>query len=416
MSSSSKRGRRKGRRVHGTGSLYKRTPEGVWHAAYHDAAGRRVQRSTGSPERAVAERILRGWISGVALRQSGTVSAIEEALDAAARRPAIDHARDYLTACEAARQAPRAIAQKKRAIEALLAEERVLLLADLDADAVRRYLARIVGSGRSARTHNFKRAAIASFAAWLKSEGRIVESPLAGKRVPKLDEERDQRRRRRALTQAEQVRLLQVAQERGRWLWYGMALRAGFRRGDLVRLRWRDLDLDEGLVELRHGKAKRVDTLPLVEELVEALRAERRRVTPSAGDRVFPTAVTDRTRLRDFERAGLARRVPVLDEAGEPVWVGKGKRRRQSTLLSAIDVDGFALDLHSLRGTLCTDLLRAGVPVPHAQRLLRHSDARTTLKHYSRLTIADLGAAVASLPKLSAGDTKQQHGRRAASA
>jgi integrase len=415
--SSSKRGRRRVRRAGGSGSLFQRKPGGPWYGQYFDASGRRVQRSTGSPERAVAERIMRGWISGVALRQSGTVSAIEEAIEDAARCPAVDHLHDYLAACEAARQAPRAIVQKRRAIEALLAEERVLMLADLDVDAVRRYLGRIVGSGRSARTHNHKRAAIAAFLGWLKSEGRVVENPLAGKRVPKLDEERDQRRRRRALTQAEQERLLRVAHERGRWLWYAMALRAGFRRGDLVRLRWRDLDLDEGLVEIRHGKARRVDTLPLVEELLEALRAERQRVAPSAGDRVFPTAVTDRTRLRDFERAGLARRVPVLDEAGAPEWIGKGKRRRQRTLLTAIDEDGFALDLHGLRGTLCTDLLRAGVPVPHAQRLMRHSDARTTLKHYSRLTITDLGAAVASLPKLAAAaEPEQQRGRRSASA
>ena len=53
--------------------------------------------------------------------------------------------------------------------------------------------------------------------------------------VPKQDELRDRRRVRRALTDGELSRLLEVAREHGREAWYLAALPAGLRKGDLQR-------------------------------------------------------------------------------------------------------------------------------------------------------------------------------------
>ena len=118
---------------------------------------------------------------------------------------------------------------------------------------------------------------------------------------------------------------------------------------------------------------------------------------PGTDDRVFPTVVTDRTRLSDFHRAGIARRVVVRDEAGAPIMVGKGKRQRPKTILTTEDADGRIADLHALRATLGTMLARQGVTPQVAQRLLRHSDYRTTLSHYTVLTLADSARAIESI-------------------
>ena len=99
---------------------------------------------------------------------------------------------------------------------------------------------------------------------------------------------------------------------------------------------------------------------------------------------VFPEAVTDATRRKDFERAGI-----------EP------------------DDQGRVADLHALRTTLGTMLAREGVAPQIAQRIMRHSDYRTTLAYYTDLTVTDAAAAVGRLPiARGASDTpdnKHQH-------
>ncbi|QYU69863.1 hypothetical protein J4558_06980 [Leptolyngbya sp. 15MV] len=47
--------------------------------------------------------------------------------------------------------------------------------------------------------------------------------------------------------------------------------------------------------------------------------------------RVWPDTVGDRTGVKDFLRAGIARRVHVLDAQGQPGKIGTGRRERIKT-------------------------------------------------------------------------------------
>ncbi len=143
---------------------------------------------------------------------------------------------------------------------------------------------------------------------------------------------------------------------------------------------------------------------------------------------MFPQTVTDVTRQKDFLRAGIAREEVVTDKAGEPVMIGKGKRRRPKTRIVCEDADGRVIDLHAMRTTLGTNLARAGVAPQLAQRIMRHSDYRTTLKYYTVLGLTDTAKAIESLPTIdtpttqsakvigthdaTAGDDPQQHPRQ----
>ena len=53
-----------------------------------------------------------------------------------------------------------------------------------------------------------------------------------------------------------------------------------------------------------------------------------------------------------------------------------------------------------LRTTLCTTMVRAGVTPTILQRAMRHADIRTTLKHYTRLQLADVAVAFDALPAI----------------
>jgi integrase len=97
-------------------------------------------------------------------------------------------------------------------------------------------------------------------------------------------------------------------------------------------MRWGDVDLETSTLVIPDGKARREDRVPIHPQLTESLRRERPRLaTPAA--KVFDSVVTDRTRQKDFERAGI----PLQDEQGRVV------------------------DLHALRTTLGTRLAREGV-------------------------------------------------------
>lgn len=141
----------------------------------------------------------------------------------------------------------------------------------------------------------------------------------------------------RFLNEAERERLFQACKESKQQRLFPLVLMAmltGARKGELLGLRWRDLDLDGGVATL--GKTKNGDrrTLVLLSQLVELLR-------PLAGDRdryVFGSVRTryqapavvdsawrealERARLRDFRFHDLRHCcASYLAQAGTPLNV-----------------------------------------------------------------------------------------------
>jgi integrase len=380
----------------GSGSLFKKGGAGPWIASYFDHAGKRRERSTRTTDRRAAERILAKIVADVALRREGVIDPRDDRFATEARRPLTEHIAAYIANCRGAGHNERFVKQKEQHFARITEATGATRLVDIDADSIGRYLAGMKERGRSARTRNAVRALCIAFMGWCVRTGRVESNPLGT--LAKVDEERDRRRVRRPLTDDELARLLAVARERGRDSWYLAAALAGLRRGDLHRLEWRDIDFKTGTITIREGKARRADVLPMHEQLAEALRRrlDARPAMPTA--RVWPEAVTDLTRAKDFLRAGLARRVPVLDADGNPIKIGAGKRERIKTRLVTHDDEGRVIDLHALRTTLGTQLARAGVAPQVAQRVMRHADYKTTLRHYTVLGLVDTASAVAKLP------------------
>ncbi|NBT69692.1 MAG: site-specific integrase, partial [Betaproteobacteria bacterium] len=172
------------------------------------------------------------------------------------------------------------------------------------------------------------------------------------------------------MTDDELSRLLAEAQKRGRDAWYLAAAFAGLRKGDLERLIWADVNFKESTLTIREGKAKRVDVIPMHPQLADALQRRLQANPALPTTRVWSASVGNLTRQKDFKRAGI----------------------------DLVDAQGRVVDLHALRATLATQLARASVTPQVAQRILRHSDYRTTLKHYTMLGLVDTAAAIAKLP------------------
>ena len=90
----------------------------------------------------------------------------------------------------------------------------------------------------------------------------------------------------------------------------------------------------------------------------------------------------------------------MTDTNGEPVMIGTGKRQRPKTRMVTEDTEGRVIDLHAMRTTLGTNLARSRVAPQIAQRIMRHADYRTTLKHYTVLGLTDTAKAIEQLPTI----------------
>jgi integrase len=246
-------------------------------------------------------------------------------------------------------------------------------LSDIEPNKVERYLAGLLKAGKSHRTANQHRATAVSFAEWLYEQGRIASNPL--KIVPTLNEAKDRRRVRRALTEDELARLIAVSDERQPY--YLFAYYTGLRVKAVKAAVWGDVDFESSMIRVKAGKAKgKRDEiyLPLHPSLAAVLlRIKPPFASPTA--RIFPAVPTIRTFHRDCERAGIAR----------------------------YDAKGCQIDRHAFRTTLGTHLARAGVLPQSAMRVLGHSDVRITMKHYTALRIEDTAKAVQALPSIGPG-------------
>ena len=378
-------------------------PVGPWIASWYDCTGKRKERSTRTTDKATGERILAKLVSEVALRRAGVIDAMQDRYAAEARKLLSEHVGKYIAHCRnQAGQDKRHVDQKERHLRRLQESTGASRLPDLTADALELHLNKLRASGLSARSVNFARQIAVAFMSWSVKTGRMPDNPLVV--VPKLDESKDRRRIRRPLTDDEVARLLAMAEDHGRKAWYLTAALAGLRKGDLQRLTWADVDCAAGTITVRDGKAKREDVVPLHPQLTGVLQARKDEALAMPSAKVFPQTVTTLTTHKDFLRAGLAREETITDENGEPVMIGKGKRRRPATRIVAEDAEGRVIDLHAMRTTLGTNLARAGVAPQVAQKIMRHADYRTTLKHYTVLGLNDMAAAIELLPGITAAE------------
>jgi integrase len=357
------------------GSVFKKRPDAAkWSGAYTDPMDRRRVVVTLYTDRRASEKRLQELITEAERRAAGITDRFAEHR----QRPIREHIAEYLERCRHVQESEVHVGNKRTQLERLVASIGAHRLTDLEPIRVEQHLQALAKGGRtarkqttpdpglSARSVNQHRATAVAFAEWCVETGRLPTNPL--KIVPKMDERKDRRRVRRACTSEELSRLLDHCGPRRSV--YLIAVLTGLRRNELRGIEWRDVDLEAGrlVVRVGVGKAAREDTIPLHPQAVE----EFRRIRPpmaTARVRVFATIPRDKTVRADLRRAGVA----IADDAGRVV------------------------DFHALRTTFATMLALRGASPQEAMRLMRHSDMRTTMKHYTVLRLKDQAAAVERL-------------------
>lgn len=149
-----------------------------------------------------------------------------------------------------------------------------------------------------------------------------------------------------------------------------IAMNTGLRRGELLALRWGDVDLDSRMLTVRGTSAKTGQTrhVPLNREAVEVLRAWRSQASSAARDDVVYGASDGSTIAR-------------VDAA----W------RTVVRMAGLVD-----FRFHDLRHHFASSLVMAGEPIFTVQRLLGHSSLEMT-QRYAHLGPETLAQAVEKL-------------------
>ena len=104
------------------------------------------------------------------------------------------------------------VADTRRLAEQLFRDCRCETMRDIQREAVEGWLAVRFKDGMAARTRNSYLQAVRGFCGWCVQTERFSVNPLA--RIAKADEKCDRRRQRRAMTEPELLKLLQVARLR----------------------------------------------------------------------------------------------------------------------------------------------------------------------------------------------------------
>ncbi|MEX5713693.1 site-specific integrase [Parafrankia sp. FMc6] len=197
----------------------------------------------------------------------------------------------------------------------------------------------------------------------------------------------------RGLSVDQSKHLLKAATDEPLHALYVLALYYGLRRGELLGLRWEDVDFDAQTLIVRHSLQRIDGGLRLVEPKTRSSE----RTFPLIG--IVATALQGHRRRQNDERA-LAGRDWVnsgfvfTTHVGTPV-APDNLHRSWKPLAARVGLDG--VRLHDLRHTCVTLLLDAGVP-PHIVRdIAGHSAIDVTMTIYAHVSLDEKRAALTKL-------------------
>jgi integrase len=237
-------------------------------------------------------------------------------------------------------------------------------LRKLTAADVRRMMGELEAAGVAPNTRNHIKSTLSSALSWAVGERRISDNPAShveGARVGhKLDDGLDDTEIHAVLAAARDDRLYAA-------LYVSVTL--GLRQGELLRLRWSDVDLDAGELRIDQSKTRAGErSLPLVASTFDALREHRRRQSAERLEAV--RYHDDNLVFAEPDGTPITSRELVRWWHGVQETAGIKPRRRW----------------HALRHSAVSRMLSKGVPLELASAVAGHSGIAITSDVYGRFS------------------------------
>ncbi|MEZ5100276.1 MAG: tyrosine-type recombinase/integrase [Thermoleophilia bacterium] len=260
-------------------------------------------------------------------------------------------------------------------------------LADIQRREVQRFADGLLGAGLDPSTVRNILMPLRVILRRAIEDGDLTINPTAHLRLPAV------KGRRERIASPEEAKLLLAAlPERDRAIW-ATALYGGLRRGELLALRWEDVDLARGVLRVERAYDEKAR-----ESIVPKSRAGRRTV-PIVG------ALRDELvahKAREARDSGLV----FGTAAGQPVVSSNVWRRAQVAWRNA----GLTpIGLHEARHTFASILIAAGVNAKALTSYMGHASIQTTYDLYGKLMPGSEAEATALVDAyLARADTRER--------
>jgi integrase/recombinase XerD len=358
-----------------------------WYVKWYDAAERRTRKSpTEFSDKKLAERYGRQLENESEMRAAGITTPVK--IDPSASvDAAITEFEQHLADKEVTR---RQIQQVVANIRKYTSGRGIYLTSDITEASVVAHLAASRRAGLGAQTRNHILRNVKQFTRWMVRRKYLLSDPLLD--MKPVNVASDRRYVRRAMDPQEFARLFNATwkskvERKGlngktRAMLYLIAICTGLRRKELASLTVGSVSLKPVptiTVEAGESKRRKRDVLPCdsVKHLAEFVKGR------AATDRLFETTYRPKegVKMVAWARRSAAILAADLEAAGLSVRDGRGR----------------VADLHSLRVSCITELIRQGVPLVTVQKYARHSTPVLTANIYTDTTSEDLAVAGKSL-------------------
>jgi integrase len=235
------------------------------------------------------------------------------------------------------------------------------IMTDIDIFDLRDHIDNMVDEGQRATTINRKKAVLSSVYKFALSRG-YVDSNI----VTSVVVDDDTKRRDRVLTDDERQRLLKACQE-SHWnklyLLVLMAMTTGARKGELLKLRWCDVDFKDSagyLGDSKNGTSRTLHFAPVV-------MAELKRFPEIGTGLIFPSDEKPNQAM-DFRKA-WSKALKVAGISEKDILNSDG----------SVKVEKFTF--HCLRHGFCSALSDSGKEINQIAKLAGHKSIQTTLRY-----------------------------------
>ena len=426
----------------------------LYMARYRDGSGEIVEVATGCKDAVAARAVLTQLERRAELIRAGVITAAEDDAADHAGAPLSRHLDAYEQHLRAKGGDPRRISMLRRRLERLARDCRFSKLNKMSAGPIERWLVGQADVGMAASTRNSYREAAVCFGNWCRRTHRLTHNPFGD--VPRADQNVDRRHHRRALTEAELMRLLTVARlrplgEYGREI---TATKADTKRPPRSRATWKREPLtieniDAAVERAREALKDNPDLIVQLERtgreraltyktlvLTGLRKGELASLTvgqldfggrvayavlnaadeknrqgsniPLRADVATELFLWLEERLGELQEEARKSRKPIPARlpASTPLFhIPSGLTRILDRDLAAAgipkrDERNRVVDVHAFRVTFGTHLCAAGVPLRTAQAAMRHSKPELTANIYTDPKLLDVAGAIDALPAL----------------
>ncbi len=219
----------------------------------------------------------------------------------------------------------------------------------------------------------------------------LIRTPTAGVKPPAAPQ-----REMKIWTSDEAERFLEKAKAKTRYYpIFVLGLKTGMRRGELLGVKWEDVDLSQGFITVRRSLYWMPPAPPIFQDPKTA--GSRRKIPLDRGT-VEMLKAHRKHQLEERLAAGPAWEdwglIFCTEENGRPIY---GPNLVKQLKVSAREAKVPAIRFHDLRHTHATFLLQAGVSVKVVAERLGHTTVRITLDTYSHILPDMQEAAVKAL-------------------